>query len=73
LHAEIENIYPSPRPDNFEIHATELMSGRHWCKSMPLGDRLAFRDAWFSVAVKHELRKVSVSSLLETTLGESAL
>jgi hypothetical protein len=58
LHAEIEKIYPSPRPDGFEIHATELMSGRQWCKSIPLADRVAFRDAWFSVAAKHDLRIV---------------
>lgn len=56
LHTEIEKIYPSPRPDDFEIHATELMSGRGWCKSIPLANRIAFRDAWFSVAVKHELK-----------------
>jgi hypothetical protein len=56
LHAEIEKIYHSPRPDDFEIHATELMSGRQWCKSVPLADRVAFRDAWFSVAVKHDLK-----------------
>ena len=58
LHAEIEKIYPSPRPDNFEIHATELMSRRDWCKAIPLADRVAFRDAWFSVAVQHELKIV---------------
>ena len=56
LHAEVEKIYPAPRPDDFEIHATELMSGREWCKTIPVTDRLAFRDAWFSVAVKHDLR-----------------
>lgn len=56
LHAEIEKIYPSPRPDDFEIHATELMSGREWCKSIPLANRVAFRDAWFSVAAKHQLK-----------------
>jgi hypothetical protein len=58
LHAEIERVFPSPRPDDFEIHATELMSGRQWCKAIPLADRVAFRDAWFSVAVKHDLRIV---------------
>lgn len=58
LHAEIEKIYPSPWPDGFEIHATKLMSGRDWCKSISLAERVAFRDAWFSVAVKHDLRIV---------------
>jgi len=56
LQAEVEKIYPTPRPDDFEIHATELMSGRAWCKTISVTDRLAFRDAWFSVAVKHDLK-----------------
>jgi len=58
LHAEIEKLFPVPRPDDFEIHATDLMSGRRWFKSIPLDSRVAFRDAWFSVAAKHELRIV---------------
>ena len=56
LLAEIEKILPSPRTDDFEIHATDLMSGRRWFKSIPLADRVAFRDAWLSVAVKHDLK-----------------
>ena len=58
LHAEIERVFPSPRADDFEIHATDLTSGRQWFKSMPLADRVAFRDAWFAVAAKHELKIV---------------
>jgi hypothetical protein len=58
LYAEIEKLFPAPRPDDFEIHATDLMSGRRWFKSMPLASRVAFRDAWFSVAAKHQLQVV---------------
>ena len=58
LQAEIEKVFAPPHPDNFEIHATDVTSGRQWFKSMPLADRVAFRDAWFSVAVKHDLRIV---------------
>lgn len=58
LHVEIEKLFPTPRPDDFEIHATDLMSGRRWFQSLPLNSRVAFRDAWFSVAAKHELRIV---------------
>lgn len=58
LYVEIEKTFPAPRPDNFEIHATELMSGRDWCKAIPLADRVAFRDAWFAIAVKHDLKIV---------------
>ena len=56
LQVETEKFFPSPRPDDFEIHATDLTSARRWFKSISLADRLAFRDAWFSVAVKHQLR-----------------
>jgi hypothetical protein len=55
LQVETEKFFPSPRPDDFEIHATDLTSSRRWFKTISLADRLAFRDAWFSVAVKHEL------------------
>ena len=58
LQAETEKFFPSPRSDGFEIHATDLVSARQWFKSMSVADRLAFRDAWFSVAVKHQLRIV---------------
>ncbi len=34
------------------------MSGRDWCKAIPLADRVAFRDAWFAIAVKHDLKIV---------------
>lgn len=56
LQTEVEKVFPSPRPDDFEIHATDLMSGRRWFKSIPLVNRVAFRDAWFSIAAKHELK-----------------
>ena len=55
LHTEIEKAFPALRPDDFEIHAMDLMSGRGWFKSIPLDRRVAFRDAWFLVAAKHEL------------------
>ncbi len=58
LQAQVEKIFPSPRPPDFEIHATDLISSRRWFEQMPLDDRLAFRDAWLSVAAKHELRIV---------------
>jgi hypothetical protein len=56
LQAEVEKVFPSPRPDDFEIHASELRRGGKRWKPIPPADRVAFRDAWFSVAVKHELR-----------------
>lgn len=58
LLAEVEKVFPSPQPSDFEVHATDLISGRRWFKSIPLSNRLAFRDAWLSVAVKHDLRLI---------------
>ena len=56
LYAETEKLFPSPRPSKFEIHAANLANGKGQFRSMSLADRVAFRDAWFSVAVKHELK-----------------
>src|SRR3972149_5901231 len=58
LHTEIEKLFPSPRPDDFEVHATDLHSGRRWFKTISLANRLAFRETWFSIAVKHDLKLV---------------
>jgi hypothetical protein len=58
LYAESARFISLPWPDDLEIHATDLASGRRWFKSMPLTDRVAFRNAWFSVAAKHQLRIV---------------
>ncbi|MGD0653042.1 MAG: DUF3800 domain-containing protein [Thermoguttaceae bacterium] len=58
LHAKIENLLPSPLPDDFEVHATDLQSGRRWFKDISLTNRLAFRNAWFSIAVKYDLKLV---------------
>ena len=53
-----EKLFPSPRPDDFEVHATDLQSGRRWFKQIPLTNRLVFRNAWFSIAVKYDLKLV---------------
>ena len=58
LHAEIKRFLPRIPPDDLEIHAADLMTGRKWFKGTPLADRIAFRDAWFSVASRHDLRIV---------------
>jgi hypothetical protein len=56
LQAAIEQFFPSPRPEHFEVHATELHNSRDFCKSIPIDHRLAFRDAWLSIAYKHGLK-----------------
>lgn len=55
LEASIEKFYPSPRPEDFEIHAKELLSGDNHFKSYSIPQRLALRDEWLEIAVRHEL------------------
>lgn len=42
-------------PDPFEIHATDLKSGRSLFKNMPLEKRLSFRDLILRLLVNHEI------------------
>lgn len=56
LHATIEKFFPPPRPDDFEVHATELHNARDYCKAFSVSHRLEFRDAWLRVAQKHGLK-----------------
>lgn len=59
LQAVIEKFFASPRPDDFEIHATEISNPRHgYFRQFPIAHRLAFRDEWFRVAQKHALKLV---------------
>ncbi len=57
LQGAIERYFPAPRPDDFEIHATEISNPRKgFFKQVPIPHRLAFRDAWFQIAQQHELK-----------------
>jgi Protein of unknown function (DUF3800) len=57
LQAAIEKCFPAPRPDDFEIHATEISNPRHkYFKQFPIPHRLAFRDEWFRLGQKHALK-----------------
>ena len=56
LQAAIEQFFPAPRPDHFEVHATELHNPRDFCKNIPIAHRLAFRDAWLGIARQHGLK-----------------
>jgi hypothetical protein len=59
LLAAIEHSFPSPRPDDFEVHATEISNPRNgYFKQFPIAHRLAFRDEWFRIAQKHGLKLV---------------
>lgn len=44
LQAAIETSFPAPRPDDFEIHATEISNPRNgYFKQFPIAHRLEFR------------------------------
>src|ERR1035437_2924829 len=57
LQAAIEKSFPAPRPEDFEIHATEISNTRNGSfKQFPIAHRLAFRDESFRLAHKHALK-----------------
>lgn len=59
LQAGIDLHFPEPRPDDFEIHASEISNARKpYFKRFPVTKRLAFGDDWFRVAHKHQLKLV---------------
>jgi hypothetical protein len=59
LQAAIDQHFPAPRPDDFEIHATELSNPRKgYFRQCPIAQRLAFRDDWFRLAQKHGLKLI---------------
>ncbi|MCC5841657.1 MAG: DUF3800 domain-containing protein [Opitutales bacterium] len=58
LEKAVEKNFPGPRPDNFEVHAKELISGDNYFKSFTIPQRLALRDDWLDIAAAHELKFV---------------
>jgi hypothetical protein len=57
LQSAIERYFSAPRPDNFEIHATEISNPRNgYFKQFAVAHRLAFRDEWFRIARQHGLK-----------------
>lgn len=59
LQLAVEKFFPSPRPEDFEIHATEISNPRNgYTKQFSIAHRLGFRDEWFRIAKKHALKFV---------------
>lgn len=58
LFAEIERFFPAPRPDGFEIHASELINPRDFFRAFPVQHRLDFLAAALGVAKKHTLKVI---------------
>jgi len=55
LSMAVDEFFPEPRPDPFEIHATILRNGNDregYIRGISLGKRQEFRDAWLNIAFK---------------------
>ena len=59
LTAAVEKYWPQPQPDDFEIHASELINPKNEVFRRAAPDhRLAFMSAWFRVAAQYDLKLV---------------
>lgn len=60
LATEVDRSWPAPRPDDFEVHASELINPKSsFIRSATPAHRLAFMQAWLTVAARHELKVVA--------------
>ena len=58
LQAAVEESFGPSRPEDFEVHGTELRNGRGHFHGLPVSERLAFRDRWLTLATEHGLKFV---------------
>lgn len=56
LTAAIDQNFPAPRPDNFEIHATEIINPRGYFRAFPIEKRLYFFQSWLGIAHRNGLK-----------------
>ena len=54
----VERYFPSPRPDGFELHATELINPRGHFRQFPIAHRLSFFREALELAAAQQLRFV---------------
>ena len=74
---KIETFFNGAAPNDFEVHASEIRSGRGVFKGMGIARRMAFRDDLLQTAVDHKLdfvyraiAKKRYSVWLERTFGK---
>ena len=58
LQAAVDRFFPAPRPDDFEIHANEIINPRGFFRQFPVQQRLDFFQAWMAIANKHQLKVI---------------
>ena len=80
LTALVERLFPAPRPDDFELHATELINPRGYFRQFPVAHRLDFFHEVLQIAARHKLRfvyrsivKKNFARWLESTFGPGIL
>jgi hypothetical protein len=79
LTALVERFFPT-RPDDFELHATELINPRGYFRQFAVAHRLEFCREVLQIAVRHKLRfvyrsivKKNFARWLEKTFGPGVL
>jgi hypothetical protein len=58
LQASIDRFFPQPRPDDFEVHANELINPRGFFRTIPIKHRLEFLEDWMQIAARNELKVI---------------
>ena len=58
LQAAIEKFFPAPRPEDFEVHANEIINPRGFFRQFPIQHRLDFFKSWLTLAAQHDLKVV---------------
>jgi len=56
LESIVEECFPSPRPQDFEIHATELRNGKGYFRKFPVDVRLTLWHKCMELAQQHDLK-----------------
>jgi hypothetical protein len=56
LQAAVDEVFPPPRPDDFEIHGVALRNGQGYFRDFSVNVRVTFRDAWLAIAHRHGVK-----------------
>ena len=61
LETDLEQRFPAIASAGAEMHSSDLRAGRGVFKGVSVPDRIALRDAWLQIALKHDLKFVNRS------------
>jgi len=57
LQIAIDSYFPE-RPEGFEVHAAHVRNGGGLFRKHPISYRIQFRDEWFGIARRHDLKLI---------------